>query len=173
MDIRSLTLLAIKLIGLFFFAEAVAQFAQNTQAIFIIGYDKFFEGVRSPFMLAISPIIYVIVGAILFRASGKITHCVIGAEGAEPSLLTVYRLLSVAIRIVCLYFMFKSLYSLVWHWTEAYLSAGGKNPMFSLIVSHKDKALLLAAGVQFVVALLGWFYAGKIADVTRKISKDE
>jgi hypothetical protein len=167
MDIRSLTLLAIKLIGLFFLVKAVAFFTEFVQMLLFSG--TFYKDL--PTAIFFTPVAtYGAIGAILFLAPGKFANRVIVTGETESS--SLYRLLPTAIRIVCLCFMFTSIYFLVYHWTEAHLSAGGKNPMLSLVVSHRDKARLLATGVQFVASLLGWFYAGKIADVTRKISKD-
>jgi hypothetical protein len=114
-------------------------------------------------------LIYAVIGAILFFASGKITNCVICAGETEPPSLTAYRLFCAAIRIVCLYFIFKSLYELILHWSEIYLFYIGTRPMDL----PKDKAILLANGVQLTAALAGWFYAKKIVEITRKISKDE
>ncbi|MDR0771226.1 MAG: hypothetical protein LBE75_08560 [Burkholderiales bacterium] len=170
MDIRSLTLLAIKLTGLFFLVNAFAALVQNIQAFaFFPDSDTFFGRAPSPLLFFVYPLIYAATGIILFLASGKIANKVIDTGRIEPSLLTVDRLLSVAIRIVCLYFMFQSLYSLVYHWAEAYWFAPWSPP----VDSPRANATLLAAGIQFALALIGWFYSGKLVEITRKFSGSE
>ncbi|MCL2298243.1 MAG: hypothetical protein FWC38_00250 [Proteobacteria bacterium] len=172
MDLRNLTLLAIKLLGLYLVFKAIEHIASNIHILFLAeDYLK----VLPPLVLFLAPILYVIIGAILLRASGKITNCVIQTEkDASPS-LTAYNLLPVAIRIVCLYFIFKSLYSLVYHLAEKILFHFKMNHAYNYsgVFNSHDEAFLLAAIVQFAAALAGWFFAGKIAEFTRKISKDE
>ncbi|MDR2172607.1 MAG: hypothetical protein LBE32_00085 [Burkholderiales bacterium] len=176
MDLRNLTLLAIKLMGLYLIFVAIGSFATNIPFLLFTGdHSEYIEIVSSPFVLLAHPTIYAVIGAILFRASGKIANCVIHAEkDASPS-LTVYNLFSVAIRIVCLYFILKSLYSIVYHLAEKILFHIKMHQAYNSysIYNSDGEASLLAATVQLAVALAIWFYAKKIAEITKKISKDE
>jgi hypothetical protein len=176
MDLRNLTLLAIKLLGLFFFGMAGSAFALDINTFFLFkDDDRLFKGIFSPYLLLTPALIYAIIGAILFRASGKIANCVIQTEKEVPPSLTAYNLLSAAIRVVCLYFIFKALHSLVYHLAEKILFHFKMYKAYNHYGTYNshDEAFLLAAAIQLAAALIGWFYAKKIVEITRKISKDE
>jgi|GEM_PF-2256763 len=174
MDLRNLTLLAIKLLGLYLIFQAILSLAGNIQAL-LFANDNGVVGVLSPSALLISPIVYATIGAILFRASGKISNCVIQTEKDASPPLTAYNLLPVAIRIVCFYFILRSLYSLAYHLVKKILFHAKMQQAYDYYGAYNshDEAFLLAAVIQLLAALAGWFFAGKIVEFTRKISKDE
>jgi hypothetical protein len=111
----------------------------------------------------------------LFLAPGKIANCVIHAEKEAKPSLTVYSVLSVGIRIICLYFIFKSLYSVVYRLAEKILFHSKMHQAYNSYGAYNshDEAFLLAAVVQLAAALAVWFYAEKLVEITRKLSRDE
>jgi len=151
MDLRALTKLILKLVGLYYLVMVITALPNVLVSI----PDA---RVSSLAYLAIG--VWGVVGLALLLLPGRIIDRIIRIEGLQPGTPAgTSAILDVGIRLLGCYFALAALYALVYHWSISHVFNGTVSPD----LRPDEKAAALASAVQLVAGLVLWIFGGALA----------
>ena len=164
MDLRALTILAIRLIAFGLVLLTLMKFMENSHLWFI---DVNLYPDFNKMYLLFPFVVYMPIAIFLLWFSKNLTNMVIRVNEEEiPSLAAVDKLFNVGIRLICLYVTFRMFYlvshDLIYHKLQF-------NP-YQTIYTPQGKATLISGLLQIVLAIVVWFSSPRIICFTNRIS---